>query len=68
MAPNPRSIVELPKPKESFETAACESKLRSVASHGLVCWTALIARPRPRPIGRFSSLYRAGVGALAVGG
>jgi hypothetical protein len=46
---------------------AYESKLRSVASHGLVRWTALIARPRRRPIGRFSSCYRAGVAPLAGG-
>ena len=67
MAPNPRSIGKRPKPKESFETAAYESKLRCVASYGLVRWTALIARPRRRPIGRFSNPYRAGV-AFSAGG
>jgi len=30
-------------------------------------WTALIARPRRRPIGRFSNPCRAGVAPLAVG-
>lgn len=61
------ALEEWPQPKESFEAAAYESKLKSVASHGLIRWTALIARPRRRPIGRFSNPYRAGVASLAVG-
>jgi hypothetical protein len=38
------------KPKEDFVAAAGAAHLRLVASHGLVRWTALIARSRRRPI------------------